>query len=192
MYLRQFTSEDDAAAHQLIRRERIELGIYRQLGRTVQASSRVNSGVRRKIECRHSFKESECCRVCSEISNEVLFMKLPKHCLWLSIILLCAVPATSAQENEQPQPAPKYRMELIYIFDDGSPEFIFVIGNGGFKSVASLKNYLSTLPAGSILEWSPGCRRIGNEPLLSSEQEMEDFKVFCAERHIHFVLLPSG
>jgi hypothetical protein len=83
-------------------------------------------------------------------------------------------------------------MELVYIFGEGSPEFIFVIGNVGFKSVASLKNYLSNLPPGSILEWAPGCRQIGNEPLLSSEQELEDFKAFCVERGISFILVPSG
>jgi MoaA/NifB/PqqE/SkfB family radical SAM enzyme len=32
----------------------------------------------------------------------------------------------------------------------------------------------------------------GGEPLLSSEQEMEGFRAFCAEREIKFVLVPSG
>ena len=35
-------------------------------------------------------------------------------------------------------------------------------------------------------------RRKGDEPLLSSEQEMEDFKAFCAEKNINFFLIPSG
>jgi hypothetical protein len=84
-------------------------------------------------------------------------------------------------------------MELVYIFETDSPEYVFVIGGViGFKSVASLKKYLGILPAGSILEWAPGCIQRGDEPLLSSEQEMEDFKAFCAEKNINFILAPSG
>jgi hypothetical protein len=105
-----------------------------------------------------------------------------KHLLWFSVILLSMVLRADAQENVPPPPTPKYRMELVYIID----------GNAGFKSIDSLKEFLSTLPPGSHLEWSPGCLRMGNEPLLSSEWEMEEFKAFCAERNINFVLVPSG
>ena len=119
-------------------------------------------------------------------------MNRSKHLLWLSVILLLTVLRADAQENVPPQPAPKYRMELVYIFDADSTEFIFVIGNAGFKSVDALKDFLRSLPPGSNLEWAPGCMRRGNEPLLSSEWEMEEFKAFCAERNINFVLVPSG
>lgn len=115
-----------------------------------------------------------------------------KYLLFLSVILLSTFLRAEAQENVQPQPPPKYRMELVIIFEDQVTEFIFVIGNAGFKSVDSLKKFLSSLPPGSNLEWAPGCIRMGNEPLLSSEQEMEEFKAFCAERSINFVLIPSG
>jgi hypothetical protein len=120
-------------------------------------------------------------------------MKISKSLLWPCAILLFMVLPAHAQEVEQPQQAPKYRMELAYIFDTDSPEYIFVIGGViGFKSVASLKKYLSILPPGSTLEWAPGCKRRSDEPLLSSEQEMEDFKAFCSEKNINFVLAPSG
>jgi hypothetical protein len=66
------------------------------------------------------------------------------------------------------------------------------MGAAGFKSIDSLKKFLSGLPPGSTLEWAPGCIRMGKEPLLSSEQEMEEFKAFCAESNINFVLTPSG
>lgn len=115
-----------------------------------------------------------------------------KYLLWLSVVLLSSVLYGAAQENGQPQPPPKYRMELVYIFEGEATEYIFVIGNVGFKSVDSLKKFLSGLPPGSNLEWAPGCKRMGNEPLLSSELEMAEFKVFCAERNIDFVLVPSG
>jgi hypothetical protein len=119
-------------------------------------------------------------------------MDTSKRLLWLFVILLSVVLRTNAQENGQPQTLPKYRMELVYIFEASPTEFIFVVGNAGFKSVDSLKKFLSTLPSGSILEWAPGCRRMGGEPLLSSEQEMQEFEVFCLERNIKFVLIPSG
>ena len=119
-------------------------------------------------------------------------MDTSKHLLWLSVILLSAVLRVDAQENIPPPPPPKYRMELVYIFEADATEFIFVVGSVGFKSVASLKSFLSNLPPGATLEWAPGCKRIGSEPLLSSEQEMEDFKAFCAERNINFILVPSG
>jgi hypothetical protein len=107
------------------------------------------------------------------------------------MLLLCVLCA-HAQDNAQ-SPAPsKYRLELIYISDVASQEYIFVVGTLGFKSVDSLKKFLSNLPPGSILEWAPGCHRWGGEPLLSSEQDMEDFKAFCVEKKIEFILAPSG
>jgi hypothetical protein len=115
-----------------------------------------------------------------------------KYLLWLSVILLSSALRADAQENGQLQPPPKYRMELVYVFEGEDTEFIFVIGSVGLKSVDSLKKFLSSLPPGSNLEWAPGCKRMGNEPLLSSEQEMEEFKEFCAERSINFILVPSG
>jgi hypothetical protein len=121
-------------------------------------------------------------------------MKTPKRILWLAMLLLLAVLPTNAQENQKNEdpPPPKYRMELVYIFEGSSTEFIFVVGNAGFKSVAALKTYVASLPSGSILEWAPGCMRLGGEPLLSSDQQLEEFKAFCAEKNINFVLVPSG
>lgn len=115
-----------------------------------------------------------------------------KHLLWLHLVFLLIPLHAQAQESAQQQPPPKYRMELVYILEGDSHEFIFVVGNVGFKSVAALKRFVSNLPAGSTLEWAPGCLRFGGEPLLSSEQEMEEFKAFCVEKNINFVLVPSG
>jgi len=49
-----------------------------------------------------------------------------------------------------------------------------------------------TWPPGSELRWAPGCERVGGEPLLSSEQDMRDFRKFLEQRGIRFVLVPSG
>jgi hypothetical protein len=101
--------------------------------------------------------------------------------------------SANAQETKQEEPI-KYRMQLVYVFDENSSEVehIFVIGQSGFKTVDALKKFIGRLPAGSILEWAPGCKRMGGEPLLSSEEDMEEFKAFCEEKKIKFVLIPSG
>jgi hypothetical protein len=96
-----------------------------------------------------------------------------------------------AQEVEK-APLQKYRMELVYVFDGDQTEYLFVIGNSGFKTVAALKKFIASLPEGTMLEWAPGCKRQGDEPLLSSEEEMEDFKSYCQHKGIKFVLIPSG
>ena len=106
------------------------------------------------------------------------------------IVFWIHAPAVMAQEPE-PQP-PKYRLELVYIFESNETEFIFVVGNSGFRCVSTLKRFISGLPPGSTLEWAPGCRRLGNEPLLSSEADMADFVRFCEECKVKFILVPSG
>ncbi|HEV7396751.1 MAG TPA: hypothetical protein VGN86_09610 [Pyrinomonadaceae bacterium] len=117
---------------------------------------------------------------------------MSKKILSLVVMLLLGILCAHAQDNPQ-SPAPsKYRLELVYISDVASQEYLFVIGTVGFKSVDSLKTFLSNLPPDSILEWAPGCHRWGGEPLLSSERDMEDFKAFCVANKIDFILIPSG
>ena len=89
-------------------------------------------------------------------------------------------------------PPPVYELRLISIFDAPATEYIFVIGDSGFKTVASLERFLATLPEGSTIRWSPGCERLGGAPLLSSESDMDRFRTFCREHHINFILVPSG
>ena len=98
------------------------------------------------------------------------------------------LPADAAEES---RPA-IHELKLVYLFEGPEPEFVFVIGNSGFRSVASLKAFIVSLPPDTTLRWSPGCVRIGGEPLLSSEIDMEEFKAFCLDHRIDFVLVPSG
>lgn len=118
--------------------------------------------------------------------------KMPGCFYWSCIILIFLFIPSQAQDGDKSEPQKKYRMELVYIFENNTIEYIFVIGVSGYKSVDSLKKYLSILPEGATLEWAPGCRRLGREPLLSSELELEEFKAFCAEKKINFIILPSG
>jgi len=108
----------------------------------------------------------------------------------LSGIIFGAVALASSGEVQR-EPF-KGELRLIYIFEGPKTAFIFVIGQSGFKSVNSLKRYLETWTPGSELRWAPGCSRLGDEPLLSSEQEMKVFRTFLQKRGIKFVLVPSG
>jgi hypothetical protein len=104
----------------------------------------------------------------------------------MSILLSGAAVAQSAEDP------PQYDLQLVYLFDGPETEFLFVIGNTGFRSVAALREFLASRPAGTTLRWSPGCIRMGGEPLLSSDSEMDEFREFCREHGIEFVLVPSG
>jgi hypothetical protein len=104
-------------------------------------------------------------------------------------VIALAVGPAGAQSDEQP---PAYELKLVYLFDGPETEFVFVVGNSGFRTVESLRRFLASRPAGTTLRWNPGCVRLGGEPLLSSETEMESFVAFCREHGIDFVLVPSG
>ena len=119
-------------------------------------------------------------------------MRVSQRILCLIVILPLGIFCAHAQKKRTAPPPPKYRLELVYISDVASREYIFKVGKTGFKSVDALKKFVSSLPPGSILEWNPGCIRWGGEPLLSSAQDMEDFKAFCVAKEINFILVPSG
>ena len=106
-------------------------------------------------------------------------------------LLLCAATRPTAVAQSEGEPV-KRELQLIYIFEGEKTEFIFAIGQSGFRSVASLERHLETWPRGSELRWAPGCERLGGEPLLSSAEEMKAFRAFLAKRGITFVLVPSG
>ena len=110
----------------------------------------------------------------------------------LANLILGAIAAGLSATAGAEEPPPAYELRLISIFETPETEFVFVIGNSGFRTVEGLKDFLATRPAGTTLTWSPGCIRIGGEPLLSSESEMDEFKRFCVEHGIEFVLIPSG
>lgn len=112
---------------------------------------------------------------------------------FILFLLLTFSQSVRAQEESAVQQTITYQMQLVRVMDEGErPEYLFVLGPLGFKSVEGLKNFIVLLPAGSRLEWSPGCIRWGDEPLLSSADDLEEFKRFCAEHGVEFILHPSG
>jgi len=107
------------------------------------------------------------------------------------LLSLAFVGVVGAEGQSHPA-AEKYELKLIHIFEDGKHEFIFTVGNAGFRSLDSLKRFLGSRPSGTEIRWAPGCIRFGGEPLLSSEEDMKSFKEFLEQRGIKFVLIPSG
>ena len=107
------------------------------------------------------------------------------------VAALMIASAVSAAAAPKPEPV-TYELRLVYIFDAPRTEFIFVIGNSGFRTVAALEALIATLPADSTLRWNPGCERLGGEPLLSSERDMARFVAFCRDHRIELILVPSG
>lgn len=94
--------------------------------------------------------------------------------------------------------AQKYKITLVSFYDADPREqmitIIFPDGSGGyiFKSVDLLKKFIATLPHNATLEWAPSDVRIGGEPLLSSEQQMSDFKDYCRQKGVNLILVPAG
>ena len=123
-------------------------------------------------------------------SYEKIRARVVRSSIAAAVIAAAAI-VVAAQESPEPQP-PVYDLHLVYIFDGPETEFVFVVGNSGFRTVDSLKAFVSSLRPGTTLRWSPGCVRMGGEPLLSSESEMEEFRAFCLEHKVDFVLIPSG
>lgn len=98
--------------------------------------------------------------------------------------------------DSQTPSAPKYRLELVSIFDAKPPETAAVIvfpgGGFAFKSLESLKKFVGTLPQNSTLEWAPGCEVPAGKPLFSSESELMGFKEYCKQKQINFIFIPAG
>ena len=117
---------------------------------------------------------------------------------FLILLFSSAVKADNSQTDNQESkkstslPPIVYPMKFVYIFEGKTPEVIIVVGNGGFKSIASLKKWAQNLPSGTTLAFDMTCKRLGIEPLINSEKEMDDFKEFCTRHNINLTIRPAG
>jgi len=109
------------------------------------------------------------------------------------ITLICTQIFTVFAQNAERKPE-NLTMTLASIADAAEPNQYIFIMNGvvAFKTLDGLKRHLMNEPKGSTLTWAPGCDRMGQEPLLRSKQEMQDFMTFCDSIGLKFVLVPSG
>lgn len=111
----------------------------------------------------------------------------------LCTIFLCVSLTPALAQEAMPKPE-NLTMTLAWVADAGEPkQHVFVInGVVAYETLDGLKKYLKGIPKGSSLNWAPGCCRIGNEPLLGSNEEMKKFQEFCESVGIKFTLVPSG
>lgn len=126
------------------------------------------------------------------ITKNFYLSKLLGLCIVAALYCACSATAEDKSQLFDVKAPRKIEMSLIYFFDNENPKYIFRIGDTGFRSVESLRNYLGTFPKGSEVTWAPGCDRFGDEPLLSSNDDLKTFSKFLLEKGIKFILRPSG
>jgi len=86
-----------------------------------------------------------------------------------------------------------FRLNLVYLAGSEPPEFMITLDDSlGFRTVDALERFLEGLPAGTVLDWDPGCERRGNEPLLSDPRGLDAFRGFCARHGLRLVVHPGG
>ena len=90
----------------------------------------------------------------------------------------------------------KYRLTRQGVAGLASPQWVFIIvtpeGYPWVATDAKLRWMIErAVPANATLEWAPGCKRIGGEPLETVE-ELDALKTFCSERKVKFVQHPGG
>ena len=105
-------------------------------------------------------------------------------------------------EVKLPPPGPTTRksdhldLTLGWIADSDKPgerEYLFVLnGIVAYRTVEGLRNHVKGLPKGSTIRWAPGCCRMGDEPLLSSPEEMRRFRSLCESCGVTLEIIPSG
>lgn len=94
---------------------------------------------------------------------------------------------TSAQQSSSSK---KLVIEVDWI--PKSNVEVFSVEGQKFSTVDALKKFLDTQAAGTTVIWDPGCVRIGDHPLLSSEKEKTDLKNYLEKRNIKLVIMPMG
>jgi hypothetical protein len=109
----------------------------------------------------------------------------------VSLLIQLSIPAWSDSPPRAPE---NLTMDLVWIADAGEPkQYVFVLGGAvAYKTLDGLKDHLKGLSKGSTLTWSPGCDRMGDEPLLGSADGLRKFREFCASIGLKFILVPSG
>jgi len=122
---------------------------------------------------------------------------MSKHYFICGLLLLALAgihPSVSMGESPAPTSA-KYRLTRQGVAGLESPGWVFIIVTPeGYPWVATSAklHWLieQAVPAKATLEWAPGCKRIGGEPLDTAE-EQEALKAFCLQRGIKLVTIPD-
>ena len=156
------------------------------------------NGRKKSVEQTSDHSEREFLRTSTNLKENAMIdpRATPRILILFSLILLCHSKAFAQDLAEKAAELPSapltYKMQLIYIFEAGHTDYIFTIGQSGFRSVEALKKFIADLPKGSTIEFQSTCRRTGGEPLISSKKELADFKKICEDHSVTFRYIPAG
>ena len=109
-----------------------------------------------------------------------------------ALLLLFAGLATPARAAKS-EKAAAYNIDWIYVADSKPSRFMWLIRESPYAVYSSLKSadlrsWVSGLPPGSTITFSPGCIRRGGEP----DAEVPEFVTFCKSKHVEMIIVPSG
>ena len=111
-------------------------------------------------------------------------------CATASISMLVFSTMSGPVMAQLPDPPPRLTLEVMW--EPVTNTETFTVDGKKFASVRALKKFLAKQPEGSIVEWDPGCVRIGDQPLLSSKRDMDDFRQFLKKQKLKLVVIPAG
>jgi hypothetical protein len=115
------------------------------------------------------------------------------------LLLVAGVALEAIAADDAPAaapPPPKYRLVRQPVHGTEPRQWVFVVitpaGFPGVTTPEALEEYVElVVPEHATLEWSPGCCRIGGEP-MGEAGELKAFADFCKRRTINFVHIPAG
>ena len=94
------------------------------------------------------------------------------------------------QEIEGVQPK-SYRLKVEY--DSSAKSYYYAVEGNRLRTYEALKEFLETLPQGTLLEHQTDCVTFTSQPpLLRTQEELNALKTFCEQKGIVFIHYPAG
>ena len=75
---------------------------------------------------------------------------------------------------------------------NGEYEFEYAINDRTFKNYDDLKEYISKLPRENVVEYPNPCSRFSPDQPFTSQEQVEDFKIFCEQHDVALLWHRSG
>lgn len=102
--------------------------------------------------------------------------------------LLCFVPFVAY--SQQAKSTDKIVIEVVW--EPALNAEVLAIRGVKYNTVALLKSALAAKPAGTVVVWDPGCVRVGEHPMLSTQKELNELRQFLEKKGLKFIERPSG
>ncbi|SRR5258708_7285961 len=109
----------------------------------------------------------------------------------VTFLLASVILASSQAYSASPESPTPYTLQVISMSKTEPIEFIYTVGRVGFRTLADLRNFIQTMPKGSVLRYAPSCRTWSGEP-LRTDKEIQALRAFCQDHGIVFQFIPAG